>query len=259
MNYFFHILNKQKYIGLVLLLFSASVFATSGHIYLGGTLGASMARLGNKTPQISYDDGNLTDAYPSNGGHSTVTVVGANVGYEFVGSCFKPAIAFGLGVYDTPTEYGYHGQVIETALGDPSNALYQYNYNINSVRIMAEAKLTWMIRQFAPYIDIGVGPVWNHMNGYTETSVDSIGYVALPPFRSHTNMNLAYQAGLGVGYMFNFVGYPSNFMQERISVGYRYANLGDANFGTRSTTYPYQLDTGKLKTNDVYLTYTHLF
>ena len=115
------------------------------------------------------------------------------------------------------------------------------------------------MEQFVPFINIGIGSAWNRLNGYKESPVDSTGYVALPPFQSHTNSNFAYQVGLGVGYAFNFDRYEADYQHERISLGYRYVNLGDASFGTRGAVYPYSLDTGRLISNEAYLTYTHLF
>jgi opacity protein-like surface antigen len=244
---------------LIIFLFPASVFAANGHIYLGGTIGASVAEVGNSNPRINYYDGFLTDAYPIHRSHATTAIIGLNGGYEFVGEGLTPAIALGLGIYGTPGEYDYKGQLVETAEGDPSSTLYNYKYNINSTRLMLEAQFTWMLERFEPFINIGVGSAWNRISGYKESPVDSTGYVPLPPFQSRTNTNFAYQVGLGVGYAFNFSRCMSNYQHERISLGYRYVNLGDASFGTRGVVYPYSLDTGRLTSNEVYLTYTHLF
>jgi opacity protein-like surface antigen len=119
--------------------------------------------------------------------------------------------------------------------------------------------LTWAIKHFTPYVDIGLGSAWTQTNGYTETVATTDGYVSLSAFQNHTNRHFAYQAGLGVGYAFNISGIKTDFQHERISVGYRYVNLGNASFGTRGSTYPYKLNLGRLSSNDLYLSYTHLF
>lgn len=251
---------KKRFTSLLALsFFSFPAFSACGHIYVGTSLGASFALLGKHTPQISYDDNLLMDAYPLNNRRGAAPIISINGGYEFLGDNWKPAVALGLGLYSNPTDYDYHGQLIETALGDPSSTLYNYNYNINTTRLMAEIQLTWMLGKLAPFINFGAGPTWNKMDGYTETAITSTGYPALPPFRSHTNVNFAYQAGFGVSTAFNFPVCHSDTTHERISVGYRYANLGTTAFGTRGSPYPFSLKTGLLKSNDIYLSYTHLF
>ena len=100
------------------------------------------------------------------------------------------------------------------------------------------------------------------MSAYSETAVDSSGYVALPGFQSKNNTNFAYQLGVGVGYGFNFKNFSANndsFQHERISLGYRMANLGKASFNTRGAEYPYALKMGTLSTSEIYLNFTHLF
>lgn len=252
--------SKQKFSWVILFLFSTSVFAANGHMYFGGTIGASEATVGNTNPTIKYYDGNLTDAYPVHDRHATTALIGVNGGYEFVGAGYMPAIALGLGIYGTPWEYDYKGQVIETAIGDLSSTLYNYKYNIVSTRFMIETQFTLMLGKLAPFLNIGIGPAWNRLNGYRESSVDGTGCVEqLPTFQSHTNTNFAYQVGLGVGYAFNFKSYVLDYLHERISLGYRYVNLGETSFGTRGAVYPFNLNMGRLSSNEVYLSYTHLF
>jgi hypothetical protein len=249
---------SKKLSWLILFLFSTSAFATHGHIYLGGTLSDSAATIGNGNPTIQYDDGNSTDAYPIHGRHANKVIIGVNGGYEFVGAGPMPVIALGLGIYGTPTDYDYKGQLIATTVGDPSSTLYNYKYHVNSTRLMFEAQFTWLLEKLAPFINVGLGPAWNRLSGYTESPVDSTGYVALPPFQSRINTNFAYQVGFGVGYAFNFRRSVSG-SPDRISLGYRYVNLGNTSLGTRGAVYPYNLDTGRLTHNEVYLSYTHLF
>jgi hypothetical protein len=241
-----------------LFFFSIPAIAASGNMYIGTSLGAGMMTVAHRSPVITYDEV-IMDAYPLNKNHASAPIMSLNAGYEFSGVKWKPAIAFGLGVYGNLANESYHGQLIETVEGDESSTLYNYSYDINSTRVMAELQLTWMLGQVSPFINVGVGPAWNKMNGYMEMAVDSTGYPALPPFQSQTHVNIAYQAGFGVSTAFNFAGSQSPVSQERISVGYRYVNLGSTSFGTRGADYPYSLDTGLLKTNEVYLGYTHLF
>ena len=254
--------SKQKLIGLLLCLFSTTAFAASGNIYLGGSMGASLAKVGSGTRQITYDGGKLTDAYPIDGKHATAPLFSLNAGYEFMGdyATTMPAIALGVGVYSTlGSNLDFNGNVTETAAGDPGTTLYNYKYNVSSTRVMAEAQFSWLLGRFAPFINGGAGTAWNHASGYSETPTTKTGFVALAPFQSHTNTNFAWQAGFGVSYVFNFNKSKARYWLERISIGYRYAHLGEASFGTRGTAYPYSLNTGTLTSNEIYLSYTHLF
>lgn len=240
-------------------LFPSCVFAANGHIYLGATIGASMAGVGNSNFVINYYHGDLTDAYPVAGRQATTAMIGINSGYEFINPGSRLAIALGLGIYDTPGDYNYNGQLQETARGDQSSILYNYKYHASSSRLMLETTLSWMLDKWVPFINMGVGPAWNHMSGYTESPIDSSGYVALPPFRSGINTNFAYQLGFGVAYGFDVKPCFTNYQHERISLLYRYASLGSAAFGTRGAVYPYRLDMGQLTSNELSFSYTHLF
>jgi len=251
---------KKRLIFLALFVFNVHAFSANGHVYVGASLAASYAKLSVQSPQISYSSGALiTDAYPLNDSNVLSAMASINGGYEFTGIKWKPTIALGAGLYSTLIGYPFGGQLVETAEGDTGSALYNYRYHVNSTRAMAEIQLTWMLKKLLPFISLGVGPTWNTMRSYKETPVTPNGYTALPPFQSHTNVNLAYQAGFGVGMAFNFVAGQSDVLHERVSIGYRYVDLGLTHFGTRGIAYPYKLNTGRLETNDIYLSYTHLF
>lgn len=255
---------------LILFHFSSSVYAANHPINLNNLIfvkeaswlnvqiiGASMAEIGNTNSQINYYNGFLNDAYPVHP-YAYTAVIGLSGGYEFV-SQFLPAMALGLGIYAMPKDYDYNGQLVETALDDPSSTLYNYKFHLNSIRVMFETQVTWLFNQFTPYINIGIGTAVNRLSGYTENPVDNTGYVALPPFQSQTNTNFAYQIGLGVGYAFNFMNGASTYLRERIALGYRYVSLGDNSFGTRGDVYPYYLEMGGLTSHEIVLTYMHLW
>jgi hypothetical protein len=250
----------------ILIGFLASFFffiptcSANGHIYLGASVAASFAQQGTASPQISYFSGDIiTDAYPHNNNNASTAIFGINAGYEFSGAHWNPSIAFGLGIYSNLVDYNYQGQVIETAAGDASTTLYNYSYNINSKRLMAEVQLSWLVAKLSPFLNFGVGTSWNRMNNYHEMQINSTSYPPFPPFQTRTNDNIAYQAGIGLSTAFNFASTKSDDPKERISLGYRYVNLGTTAFRTRGSVYPFVLNTGLLKTNDVYLSYTHLF
>lgn len=235
------------------------VFSTCGHFYAGVSVGPSYAKLGNNNPKISYESGSLiTDAYPLSSNRSLSVTMSVNGGYEFMGAHWKPSTALGLGVYFNPQDYHYSGRVIETAAGSASSTLYNYHYKMNSTRAIAEMQLTWILAYVSPFINFGIGAAWNKADSYRETAVSSTGYSPVPFFHSRTNLNFAYQVGLGISAAFNFVS-KSDFLRERVSVGYRYVGSGKTSFGTRGFTYPHRLHTGSLTSDDVYFNYTHLF
>lgn len=252
---------KRKLISaFILSFFSVSAFSAPGHFYVGSSLGASFADLDKHSPSISYFSGTLiTDDYPLNDDDATASIFSLNGGYEFMGAGWRPAIMLGAGVYTNLADYDYNGQLVETVQGNRGTTLYDYHYHLDSFRVMGEAQLTWMLGRISPFINLGIGPAWNHIGGYKETAVTSNGYTALPPFESDTNTNFAYQLGFGLSTGFNFSNVNDDFWHERISIGYRYANLGETSFDTRGSAYPHELHVGRFTTNDIYLNFTHLF
>ncbi len=245
---------------LLLCFFLPPVFAAStGHVYLGILIGAGISKLDHSNPQINYDDGFLTDSYPVYNSRSTRAILAANGGYEFLGSGILPALSLGLGIYGAPKNYAYRGQLIETAYGDPSFPLYYYKFHRDNLRLMIESKFSWKISTIAPYVDLGLGWAWNRLSDYRENPVNATGYVALLPFHANTNNHFTYQIGLGISYLLNCKDLKSDYQQDRISLGYRYVDLGHISFGTRGITYPYSLNFGRLTNNEIYLAYTHFF
>ena len=242
--------------------FKALPFFSEGHFYLSGTAGASIGHVGNNNPTITYYNNLLTDAYPITHRTSTTGFLGLGGGFESTGHGRIPAVALGLGVYTTPSVYHYNGLVLETAQGGPANLLYQHRFHIQTTRLMAEGKLSWMVsmhdRIFLPYVDGGIGSAWSRASDYTETVATPDGYVPLPGFQSRTTNQFAYQVGGGLGYSFNFASNQSLDKHERLSLGYRFTGLGHQALGIRSAAYPFALNIGSFNTQDVYLTFTHL-
>jgi opacity protein-like surface antigen len=255
------LVGKSSLVSFVALcVISFPVFSATGHMYAGASLGGSYAHIGNSSPQITYSSGvPIIDDYPLGSQNVSTTMLSLNGGYEYPGANWMPAIAVGLGLYTNPADYDFNGQVIETVTGEAPARLYNYTYNINNTRLMAEVQLTWLMKHLSPFISFGAGPGWNRTNSYMESVVTSTGFVALPPFQSRNNLNLAYQAGIGVSFAFNYANPAADFLQDRISIGYRYVNMGQTSFGTRGVEYPHSLNTGSLQTNDIYISYTHLF
>lgn len=246
----------------VLALFVSFIpsLSAQGHLYVGGAIAANFAQFSHNAPEISYFSGTkITDDYPLASTHPEATVLSGTIGYEFRGSHWKPAVALGLGVYGNLADYTFKGSVTETAAEDPGTRLYKYNYHLTSMRLMAEMQLNWTLTQLSPFVNFGLGSAWSNLTGYNETAINPVGYPPLLPFRSQNTLNVAFQIGCGVSTSFNVANSHSDFLHERISVGYRYVNLGSTSFGTRGPQYPFKLNPGLLQTNEIYFGYTHLF
>lgn len=100
-----------RVISFFLFLISLSQGWSSGQGYLGGEMGASVARLTKKTPKISYESGVLiTDAYPLTNRRPVAMTINLHGGYEFIGEQWIPDIALGVAGYFTPVDYQFRGE-----------------------------------------------------------------------------------------------------------------------------------------------------
>lgn len=250
---------KFKRLPLVILtsFFTTFSYASQNHWLLSIATGSSTAGISTSSPEINYYGGSLLDSYPLNSKNDTAAVFDVLAGYEFPHSGFIPSIGLSLGVYAT-THYDYNGKLRESAVGVPMSTLYEYHFRLQNTRLMAQLQLFWLFDHLAPFLDVGIGSAWNHATHYGEDPINNSGYVVLNPFRSQTSQNLAYQFGAGIHYQWHCSSEQSA-SYERISLGYRYVNVGDTSFGTRGMNYPYVLSLGNLYANEVYLAYTHLF
>lgn len=247
---------------LLLLLPGPSFASVYYYMYLGGSLGGSSGQISASDPSITYADGTITDTYPLNRRNSIRSIFSLNGGYELMGLEGNPTFDIGIGVYSTPTGYAYNGNLIETdtAAGGAGVTLYNYSYRVSSTRIMLEGQINFVLGNFSPFINAGIGSAWNNASSYDESPAGAATYPPLPSFANKSMTNFAYQGGVGISYLFSTGAYREDeFKPERLSLGYRYANLGSAGFGTRGATYPYPLNIGTLTTNDIYLSYTHFF
>ena len=114
----------------------------NGNFYISGDAGASFATVGNADPTITYYNNLLTDGYPLNDDTAAAATLGLNGGYEWQGSGWKPSMSLGLGLYGTPDSYNYNGQVNETALGGPTDTLYNNTFDIYNLRLIVDSKFT---------------------------------------------------------------------------------------------------------------------
>jgi len=229
--------------------------AASVYPYLSVVAGASVANIGKDQQDIinmirgtSY----VYDQYsPANNYYSGVVAYGINGGYEFnIGA--KALLSLGLGIYQN-SKHSAKGKAYVVYRGINAGE-FEYEYNLQSTRFMAESQLAWQVdlnnkTKLIPFVLFGVGSSLNFVDNYKETSTDEDAVVRLG-FESNTSTSFAYQIGVGIACPLN-----SN---NRLFATYRYVDLGQAHFGNR-VDYSYQLDVGKTGAHEVYLGYTHLF
>lgn len=233
-----------------------SAFAATNRPYVGVTAGISIVQMGsNQVDRTQEALGNGSLEYQADNNISNAGVFGLNGGYEFaIGK--KTLLALGLGVYQTLQHKG-DGKVWWN-LDNSYYHIMDYSYKVQNLRLMLEAQLTeqMSIDKFSlnPFISVGVGPSWNDANSYEETIANKDVMPNLTgPFRSNTKRNIAYQIGFGISM-------PFNADNDRISLGYRYVDLGEATFSARAdSSSPFNLNTGSIKSNEIYLSYTRLF
>ncbi len=256
--------NKLKYCGLALMLLPIAALAkpmlapAPYHFFVGMDAAASFAKGGSNDPMIVYD-GIIRDTYTTNNNNSVRPMLGINTGIEFVPQSGSPTFDIGIAGYTNPSPYSYYGNITEQAGNDPAAMLYGYHFNVVSSRIMAEVQLNWVVGQFSPFIKGGAGLAWNRAKRYKESQSDP-NYPPLPPFESKTTNNFAWEGGLGISFLFNTSeDDPADFLQDRVSLGYRYVSVGQVSFGTRGGPYPYSFNLGNMAMNDIYLSYDHFF
>lgn len=100
---------------------------------------------------------------------------------------------------------------------------YNYDYRFSTRQVMAESKLLYHVKErYHPYAFLGLGGAFNHADEFTTN---------VPPFLTftreyydNTQTSFTYSLGLGVDVDIN--------KYLRIGVGYRFADLGQAQLGT---------------------------
>lgn len=224
------------------------------HLYFGIIVGVGVAKIGKQQTDVS--SGGWGSEYLPNNAYNPSLLYGANGGCEFKLKS-NASLSIGLGMYQNLNYYA-KGQVwvINTLNPSPDYNYHSlnYQYKIQSTRLMLETQLNWLLYlnnvKISPFILIGIGPSINSANSYEDIQIDPIQQPT-PGFKTRSNVNFAYQLGFGIAC-------PFNSDHDRLSIGYRYVDLGRAYFNSRQS-FDYQLEAGKIRTNEVYLSYTHLF
>lgn len=228
-----------------------------GHPYLSVMIGAGFAKIGEQQLDTT---GEITDGQtqylPNKKNYYGSPVYGINGGYEFkLGS--NGLLSLGIGLYES-SNYNSKGQVWQKNEYAGINIhTLDYEYKVQSTRLMLETQLSWQFDlnkiKLAPFILLGAGSSLNFANSYEEKVVDVNSDAKVPGFGSNRNTNFAYQLGAGIAI-------PFNNEHDRFFVAYKYVDLGRARFNIRpGDPFLYQLNVGRIKTNEVGIGYTRLF
>ena len=252
-------LNKSQYTPNVAAKITAKkVFqkTTIGHPYLSVMVGAGFAKIGEQQSDTTAKilDGQ-TQYLPNKDNYYGSPVYGVNGGYEFkLGS--NGLLSLGIGLYES-SNYNSKGQIWE--VNEPAGIninTFDYEYKVQSTRLMLETQLAWRFDlnkiKVIPFILLGAGSSLNFANSYEEKVV-GVNPDPVAGFGSHRNTNFTYQLGAGIAI-------PFNNEHDRFFVAYRYVDLGKARFDIKpGDPFLYQLNVGRIKTNEVCIGYARLF
>ena len=243
----------KKILAGIIVLFLAATANAKGRPYIGIIAGASIAKIGKLQIDETADPVEGHNKYLSTNKHYGAVLYGINGGYEFKIKS-NLLLSLGLGIYQS-SNYSSKGQRWGIYYApDSVSHEFDYEYKVQSTRLMLEGQFAWPVRfgktKLIPFVSLGAGSALNFANSYQETKIAPVG--SSVPFKTKTNIRFAYQLGAGISC-------PFNADQSRLSIAYRYVDLGKAHFNSRADNLPYQLDVGKIKAHEVYLSYTHLF
>ena len=160
--------------------------------------------------------------------------------------------AFSLGAkYQYFLASQVNGEVIQYSLPQFTN--YTYQWQAASNLILANAKLNFIdYRGFSPYINAGVGAVFNINEVYSETPLAGVTPRLSPDYGSNAGSQFAYILGAGIDYQLT--------PQFIISAEYQYSNLGNLSSSSGSNGWTSQsLNFGLNQSNAFLLGLTYLF
>lgn len=107
---------------------------------------------------------------------------------------------------------------------DPRYNTYQYGYTINSSSLLLAYQGDFMqYKQWTPHVTVALGMSQNTASDYAEIASPDIIYPRTNDYQDKSELQLAYQLGVGVAYQV--------MKKIRISADVNYLNLGKASLG----------------------------
>lgn len=186
----------------------------------------------------------LTDAivnrYVANRKSKLLVFFGAGLGYRFR-SIHPVSMALGAAFYYIT--WGRYGGIVHPAFSlNPAFDTLNYSYHLSSALLWLEQYWMFGRGHWRPYLFLGFGAAWNNTFDYREVPTNPNGSAApiAVAFKSKVQPYFSYGIGVGINYLLS-----NN--KTRISVGYRYINLGKGRLGmTPLQTTSERLSTGRL-------------
>lgn len=160
--------------------------------------------------------------------------------------------AFSLGAkYQYFLASHVNGEVIQYSLPQFTN--YTYQWQAASNLILANAKLNFVnYRGFSPYVNAGVGAVFNINEVYSEMPLAGVTPRLSPDYGANAGAQCAYILGVGLDYQLT--------RQFILSAEYQYSHLGNLSSGSGSDAWSSQsLNFGLNQSNAFLFGLTYLF
>lgn len=130
-------------------------------------------------------------------------------------------VQMGVGYYESGAFSSERNRLIQ-GVDATSSDQFSWHYKVRNQSLLTEAKLLGTLKkQIHPYLLLGLGASFNQAYDYTVKQPAFLTFT--PQFRAHTETNFTYNLGLGI---------DTDISKNcRLGVGYRFANLGQANLG----------------------------
>ena len=205
----------------------------AGHVFADTTnfnviLGTTSSRLINKR-YISPATG-LINSYASNEAVKTRPFYGLGLEYNFDNITAQPiTLGVGLGLYDIGRSNinGIETPGVNIIL--PPQDTLSYQIQIKNITLLLEPKLVYTSFHLQPFVLGGFGYARNTLKHFTEATIPgSAALPAISPYSNHTQTKFAYEAGLGLQYVFGEYKQNHNII---LHLEYRYLNIGQSRLG----------------------------
>lgn len=231
---------------------TSSPTSGSAHWFVGGQIGGQQSTPVSSTTVrngIGVEPPFDLDVYSTHDSDQTV-MFGVQAGRRWALD-YQWFSALSLGVQYQVFPSHVKGQVIQFSLPEFTN--YNFKWRMNSNLALVNAKLNLMeYKRFSPYINGGVGALFNTYEHYTETALPGVTARISPSYQGKGNTRFTYILGAGMDYQFS-----PEFIA---SAGYQFTDLGVVSTGSGTETWSGQsLNFGDHQSNAFLFGLTYLF
>lgn len=216
----------------VLLLLTMTLTAQANHFQLsvdGGFLFSSLSN--NETVDVATT---VTNLYETDEKTKLGYLGGGTLAYVFE-QVAASDIDIGIGLSFYYMNYGVISGIEYPMINGGVFDTLDYSFKAQSMAAMLEPKFIYAKYNIQPYAILGFGPSWNRLYDYDEVPSDPNGGAAPASnlFRSNTNVDFAYELGLGLQYV--LPEHPHDLFKYLVSADYRYMHMGKGELGTMLT------------------------